>query len=181
MTDYRRTFVPGGCFFFTVVNQDRRPLFTNLANVARLREGFRRVKAAHPFEIDAAVIMPDHLHTIWRLPEGDVDFPMRWRKIKHFFSVGIVELDATRPSLSRRREKGIWQRRYWEHVLRDEADWQRHMDYVHFNPVKHGYVRRPSDWPYSSFAHAVSAGLYSPEWGEQVPASLSGLAQEWGE
>ncbi len=180
MTDYRRAFVAGGCYFFTVITQDRRPLFADPANVARLREGFRRVKAAHPFDIDAAVILPEHLHTIWRLPEGDVDYPLRWRKIKHFFSIGM-QVGTLRPSLSKRHEKGVWQRRYWEHALRDEADWQRHMDYVHFNPVKHGHVSKPGDWPYSSFAQAEAAGLYSPGWGEQMPASLSGLSQEWGE
>ncbi len=180
MTDYRRAFVAGGCYFFTVVAQGRRPLFANAESVARLREGIRRVKVIHPFEIDAAVILPDHLHMVWRLPEGDADYPLRWRTIKHYFSVGMG-LGIDRASLSRRREKGIWQRRYWEHAMRDELDWQRHVDYVHFNPVKHGYVERPGDWPYSSFARAVSAGWYPPDWGEQTPRSLEGETGEWGE
>jgi len=180
MTDYRRAFVAGGCYFFTVVAQDRRPLFADADNVARLREGFRRVRVKHPFEIDAVAVLPDHLHTVWRLPEGDADYPLRWRKVKHFFSIG-VEPGRVCVSLSRRREKGIWQRRYWEHAMRDASDWQRHVDYVHFNPVKHGYVTRPGDWPYSSFGRAVAAGWYSPGWGEEMPASLGGVEREWGE
>jgi putative transposase len=180
MTDYRRAFVTGGCYFFTVVTQDRRPLFADAESVARLREGFRRVKAAHPFEIDAVAILPDHLHVVWRLPEGDADYPLRWRKIKHYFSVGM-DPGAERASLSRRREKGVWQRRYWEHVVRDELDWQRHVDYVHFNPVKHGYVVRPGDWPYSSFSHAVAAGWYPAGWVERTPTSLDAAEGEWGE
>lgn len=180
MTNYRRAFVAGGCYFFTVVTQDRRPLFAQAETVARLREGFRRVKAAQPFEIDAIVILPDHLHTVWRLPEGDADFPLRWRKIKHYVSIG-TEASGQRASWSRRREKGIWQRRYWEHAIRDEQDWQRHVDYVHFNPVKHGYVTRPGDWPYSSFSQALNAGWYSLGWGEQLPTSLDGPEREWGE
>ena len=180
MTNYRRVFISGGCYFFTVVTQNRRPIFTKEENVARLREGVRRVKAKHPFAIDAAVILPDHLHMLWQLPEGDGDFSLRWRKIKHFFSIG-VEAGEQRASLSNRREKGIWQRRYWEHAVRDETDWQRHVDYIHFNPVKHGYVTCPGDWPYSSFTRAVAAGWYPAGWGEMIPPSLVGLEQEWGE
>jgi putative transposase len=180
MTDYRRAFLPGGCYFFTAVTQDRRPLFAEPDNVERLREGFRRVMAAHPFAIDAVVIMPDHVHTVWRLPDDDADYPLRWRKIKHFVSVGMAA-GAVRASLSRRREKGVWQRRYWEHAIRDEADWQRHVDYVHFNPVKHGYVNRPGEWPYSSFHRALAAGWYDSGWGEQLPMSLAGLDKKWGE
>ena len=180
MTAYRRVFVPGGCYFFTLVSQDRRPLFADEGHVARLGEGFRRVMAAHPFEIDAVVILPDHLHAVWNLPDGDADYALRWRKIKHFFSTGIDRGDA-RASLVRRREKGLWQRRFWEHAIRDGLDWQRHVDYVHFNPVKHGYVTRPGDWPYSSFARAQAAGWYPPGWGEGLPESLAGGEEGWGE
>lgn len=178
MTDYRRVFVPSGCYFFTLVTQNRHPWLATAEQVARLREGFRRVRSAHPFEIDAVVILPNHLHTVWRLPEGDADYPLRWRKIKQYFSIGM-EPGADRSSLSRRREKGIWQRRYWEHTVRDALDWQRHVDYVHFNPVKHGYVARPGDWPYSSFSRAVRAGWYAPEWGERLPESLDEGEAEW--
>jgi len=136
--------------------------------------------AAHPFEIDAVVIMPDHVHTVWHLPDDDADYPLRWRMIKHFVSVGMAA-GTVRASLSRKREKGVWQRRYWEHAIRDEADWQRHVDYVHFNPVKHGYVTRPGDWPYSSFHRALAAGWYASGWGEQLPMSLTGLDKKWGE
>jgi putative transposase len=180
MTAYRRVFIPGGCYFFTVVTEGRRPLLTGPGNVARLREGFRRVRAAHPFHIDALVILPDHVHAIWRLPEGDGDCALRWRKIKHYFSIG-QEAARDRASLERRREKGIWQRRFWEHAIRDEEDWRRHMDYVHYNPVKHGYVPSPGDWPYSSFGRAVERGLYPPDWGKEPPVTLAEPEGEWGE
>ena len=174
MSEYRRIFIPGGSYFFTVVTQDRRPILTTPDNIARLREAFRLAMAAQPFRIDAVVVLPDHLHTVWRLPDGDADYPQRWARIKRFFSIGQSE-GKRRGSLNRRREKGIWQRRYWEHAIRNEDDWRRHVDYVHFNPVKHGYATRPGDWPFSSFARAVRAGWYDADWGEQVPVGVDSL------
>ena len=163
MTDYRRYFVPGGTYFFTATLADRSlPLLTE--NIATLRAAFRHVRAEMPFGVDAIVVLPDHLHTIWVLPPGDSDFSTRWKKIKAAFSRQLPRIEHRSESRTRKGERGIWQRRFWEHALRDEADWQRHMDYIHFNPVKHGHVRRTADWPYSSFHRYVKLDAYPREW-----------------
>ncbi|MBK1709180.1 MULTISPECIES: transposase [Marichromatium] len=169
MADYRRCFQPGGCYFFTVVTEGRRPLL--VAHIDALRRALRMGMARRPFQIDALVVLPDHLHTIWRLPEGDADFSTRWMHIKRCFSTAL-DSQPTSPSRQRCRETGVWQRRFWEHLIRDERDWRRHMDYVHGNPVKHGYCAAPRDWPYSSFRRCVRAGLYGPDWGGEAPEDL---------
>lgn len=169
MSEYRRLYQPGGCYFFTVVTLERRPLLTQPQSIARLRAAFKQVTNRRPFEIESIVIMPDHLHCLWRLPEGDNDFSTRWRLIKRYFAVGIDT------AVNNRREKAVWQRRYWERLIRDEEDWLRHMDYIHYNPVKHGYVTAPADWPHSSFQQAVLKGLYPADWGVQSePAAIAG-------
>lgn len=172
MSDYRRALQPGGCFFFTVLTYGRQRLFDKVENIDRLREGFRRTMYRHSFTIDAIVMLPDHLHTIWQLPENDGDYSLRWRLIKHYLAAGI---EAT---TNHRGEKLVWQRRFWEHLIRDEEDWRRHMDYIHYNPVKHGYAERPADWPWSSFDRAVERGWYTPDWGEQEPTNLGGMDLE---
>jgi putative transposase len=164
VTTYRRNFVPGGSFFFTVNLADRRShLLTD--KIALLRSAFRFVSLHHPFTIDAIAVLPDHLHCIWTLPPQDADFATRWRLIKTKFSKHIAA--GERRSLSRvgKGERGIWQRRYWEHTLREDGDFERHCDYIHFNPVKHGHVSTVSEWPYSSFQRFVRLGVYSLEWG----------------
>lgn len=125
-----------------------------------------------PFSIDAIVVLPDHLHCIWQLPEGDDDFPERWRQIKRFVSIGL------KSQLNERNEKALWQRRYWEHLIRDQEDWRRHIDYIHYNPVKHGYTQRAADWPYSSFKLALKRGWYESAWGETEPAFIAGMEIE---
>jgi len=172
MSEYRRWFVPGGCYFFTVVTHQRTTLFSEDSNINYLRGAIRSVMKTRPFEIDAIVILPDHLHCIWRLPEGDANFSSRWRDIKNLVSRRI---DAPR---NRRREKVVWQRRFWEHAIRDEQDWRHHMDYVHYNPVKHGYVRAPADWPHGSFAASVKKGWYPPDWGRSEPEEIRGWSME---
>ncbi len=184
MADYRRLFQPGGCYFFTLVTEGRRPIL--IEHIDRLRRAFRMGRARRPFQIDAIVVLPDRLHTIWRLPEGDADFSTRWMHIKRCFSAGLggrvredghaalcpsYELDGASISASKRkkREKGAWQRLFWEHAIRDEPDWKRHLDYVHFNPVKHGYCAAPRDWTYGSFRWCVRAGLYERDWGVGGP------------
>ena len=152
---YRRLYQPGARYFFTVVTEKRQPLLID--NIERLRAAFHLGLSRYPFEIEAIVILPDHLHTLWLLPEGDVDFSKRWMVIKRKFSAGLVD-GIINQSKAKKREKGIWQRRFWEHCIRDEEDWRRHVDYIHFNPVKHGYVSKASDWPYSSFSKAVAKG-----------------------
>jgi len=121
--------------------------------------------------IDAIVILPDHLHAIWSLPEGDADFATRWRHVKAMFSRALPMRERISESRLRKGERGIWQRRYWEHTLRDERDFSRHLDYIHFNPVKHGLVTRVEDWPYSSFYRMVRLGVYAKDWGGDASES----------
>jgi putative transposase len=125
----------------------------------------RTVKSRHPFHIDALVVLPDHLHAIWTLPEGDADYPKRWALIKAAFSRHLPKDERRNPSRIAKDERGIWQRRYWEHLIRDDRDYARHVDYIHYNPVKHAYVTRVADWPHSTFHRHVGRGLYPPDWG----------------
>jgi putative transposase len=163
MTNYRRNLVPGGRFFFTVNLADRRSrLLTDQVDL--LRAAFGLVRGRHPFAIDAIVVLPDHLHAIWTLPEGDADYPSRWRLIKAAFSRALPGAESVSKSRLAKGERGVWQRRYWEHTLRDEDDFVRHVDYIHFNPVKHGHVRRVKDWPHSSFHRMVRLGHYPQDW-----------------
>ena len=137
----------------------------------------RETRRRHPFSIDAVVVLPDHLHTVWTLPEGDADFSTRWRLIKTSFSRDLADGEPVSGSRAAKGERGIWQRRYWEHTIRDEKDFERHIDYVRINPVKHGLVKRVSDWPYLSFHRMVTQGLYPKDWAGDV-SSLDG---EFGE
>jgi putative transposase len=167
MVRYRRNFLPGGCFFFTVNLAERRlQLLTD--HIDLLRRSFRDIRARHPFTIEAVVVLPDHLHAIWTLPDGDADFALRWRLIKSAFSRKLTLGERISASRADKNERGIWQRRYWEHTLRDECDFARHMDYIHFNPVKHGLVTRVRDWPYSSFHRMVKLGVYPIDWGDDA-------------
>ncbi len=164
---YRRAIAPGGTLFFTVVTDRRRPILASAEAVDALREAFRSVRRSRPFEIDAIVVMPDHLHCIWTLPPGDVDFSTRWRLVKTGFTKHCPDILRRAPDTARltRGEQAVWQHRYWEHQIRDDADFARHVDYIHYNPVKHGLARSPLEWPYSSFGRYVEAGVYAPDWG----------------
>jgi putative transposase len=164
MPQYIRAKLKGSVFFFTVVLADRR---SNLLvdRIDRLRDSYREVQRRRPFETVAICVLPDHLHALWALPEGDADFSVRWSLIKSGFSRGLSSARSRSTSKVSKREKGIWQRRYWEHAIRDDADFERHVDYIHFNPVKHGHVRRVSDWPHSSFHRYVERGLLTADWG----------------
>ena len=150
-------------FFFTVVLGDRSGKLL-IEEIDRLRKAYRIVQERRPFETIAICILPDHIHAVWTLPEFDSDFATRWSLIKSGFSRGIDAKPGSQSQVSK-REKGIWQRRYWEHAIRDDADLERHIDYIHFNPVKHGHVRRVADWPYSSFHRFVERGLLAADWG----------------
>jgi putative transposase len=163
MPNYRRARVPGGRYFFTVALRNRRA-DTLTRHVDLLRNATRRVRNRHPFAIDACVVLPDHIHCIWSLPPGDADFSLRWRLLKLIVSKGLPPTEQRSRKLSARGERGIWQRRFWEHAIRDEADYTRHVDYIHYNPVKHGYVPRVADWPYSSFHRYVRDGLLPVDW-----------------
>jgi len=163
MPDYRRNRVPGGTFFFTVNLLDRHSDLL-VARINALRDAIGKVRGRTPFHIEAWVVLPDHMHCLWTLPEGDADFPGRWRAIKIAFSKSLPIAEPRSPVMTRRGERGIWQRRYWEHTIRDDQDFATHMDYTHFNPVKHGLVEHPADWPHSSFRRCAAAGLYSAGW-----------------
>jgi putative transposase len=150
MPNYRRAFIPGGSWFFTVNLFDRRSRLL-VEHIDALREAVRETRQRFPFHIDAMVVLPDHMHAVWTLPEGDCDFPVRWRLIKVRFSKSVPKGEALSGARRARGERGIWQRRYWEHLIRDERDYLHHIDYCWFNPVKHGLVANVEDWPFSSF------------------------------
>jgi putative transposase len=173
MPQYRRA--RGNAFFFTVVLADRSSTLL-VDQVDRLRLIYRTVQQRRPFEKAAICILPDHLHAIWVLPEEDADFSSRWNLIKGGFSRGL-EGGPRSSSQLRKREKGIWQRRYWEHAIRDDPDLERHIDYIHFNPVKHGLVRRVRDWSFSSFHRYVEQGTLPVDWG----GDMREIAGQFGE
>ncbi|MCH8239597.1 MAG: transposase [Proteobacteria bacterium] len=163
MPDYIRPKIKGGRWFFTVNLMDRHSsLLTD--NIAVLREATTKTKRRYPFRINAMVVLPDHLHAVWTLPEDDADFSVRWRLIKSHFSKAMPASDKPSKSRIKRGERGIWQRRFWEHAIRDECDHRRHLEYCYINPVKHGHVQRVRDWPYSSFHRDVRAGLFPEDW-----------------
>jgi len=163
MPNYRRNRVPGGTYFFTINLLDRS---SNLlvTHIDRFREAVGQVRARAPFHADAWTVLPDHMHCVWTLPVGDADFPPRWKAIKAIFSRSLPATETRSATMSRRGERGIWQPRYWEHTIRDERDYAAHVDYTHFNPVKHGLAQHPADWSFSSFRRCVAAGVYPPGW-----------------
>ena len=190
MPDYRRAIVPGGTLFLTLVTFDRRPLFADAANVNRLRQAIRDVQVARPFTVDAGVVLPDHAHLLVTLPDGDDAYSARIGQVKLRFTQSLpadARPQTTSPSRSKHGEAAVWQRRFWEHVVRDDPERTRLLDYVHYNPVKHGYVTCPHAWPHSSFGRFVQRGFYEPDWccccdGRPVrPPTFDGLAAVVGE
>jgi putative transposase len=157
----------GGTFFFTIALEDRSSDFL-VRHIDQFRAAYRKVSDKRPFETVAICVLPDHLHAIWTLPNGDADFPVRWNLIKSAFSRALPAPADRTDSKVKKRDKGIWQRRYWEHVIRDDADLERHVNYIHFNPVKHGLVPRVSDWQHSSFHRFVSNGTLPEDWGGDI-------------
>jgi putative transposase len=175
---YQRADVMGGTYFFTVNLAERgRRLLVDYIDV--LRASVKNVKHRHPFHIDAFVVMPDHLHAVWTLPTRDADFATRWMLIKAGFSRHIAHGERRNASRIAKGERGIWQRRYWEHLIRDELDYERHVDYVHYNPVKHGYVLRAADWPYSSIHRYIAHGMIDCSWGSRVEIKDGDDYGEW--
>ncbi len=174
MPDYRRAWYPGGTYFFTVNALQRQGNDLLTRHIQVLREVVRQVRHGHPFLIHGWVVLPDHLHCVIELPPGDTDFAVRWRLIKAGFSKRLPKDERRSAVRWARGERGLWQRRYWEHLIRDERDYAAHMDYVHFNPVKHGHVARVVDWPYSTFHRLVAAGIYASDWAGS--AGADGLA-----
>ncbi|MDP1699217.1 MAG: transposase [Xanthomonadaceae bacterium] len=166
MTNYRRLRSAGACWFFTVNLADRSsPLLVQ--EITLLRAAFRKVLDAHPLVIDAMVVLPDHLHALWTLPADDGDYSTRWRQIKAAFSRALPMREARNTSRINKGERGIWQRRFWEHQIRDETDYARHVDYIHINPVKHGLVTRAIDWPHTSLHRFVAAGIVARDWASE--------------
>jgi putative transposase len=166
MVHYRRNFLAGGTFFFTATTADRRSsVLVDYADL--LRQALRVIRRERPFLIDAVVVLPDHLHTIITLPPGDADFSGRWRRFKSLFT-RLTVASGFRCERNRRGEYALWQRRFWEHTIRDESDFARHADYIHYNPVRHGFVSQASDWPHSSFRYYVRAGVLPKDWGGRV-------------
>lgn len=189
MPDYRRAFVPGGSFFFTLVVHKRQPLFSEARAVALLGSVFRRCLMRWRFKVDAIVLLPDHLHAIWSLPPGDSEYPKRWGWSKKEFTTHWLQMGGREWVISsarkRERRRGVWQPRYWEHTLEDEEDFERHVDYIHWNPVKHGYVECPYEWPHSSFHRHVRLGAYDRRWGcftpSQAPMDFRDIEDTVGE
>jgi putative transposase len=164
MRTYQRAKIPGATYFFTVNLAERHNNDLLTRHIDVLREAFIVTRKAHPFSIEAIVVLPDHLHALWKMPENDSDFSMRWRLIKAHFSRMLPPGERVSPSRARKGERGIWQRRFWEHVIRNEQDLQNHLDYIHYNPVKHGHVKNAIEWPHSSFHRYVARGDYPANW-----------------
>ena len=164
MTDYRRVHTPGATWFFTVALMHRRGNRLLVDRVDLLRSAVSDVRARHPFKVRAWVVLPEHLHMLWTLPEGDAAIGLRWGLIKARFSRQMPHGERRSDSRRGRGERGIWQRRFWEHRIRDEGDFARHCDYIHYNPVKHGLAERACDWPHSSFCRFVERGVYAMDW-----------------
>lgn len=185
MPNYRRTFLAGGTFFFTLVTQSRRPLFADDTPRRLLGQAIRTVQAEQPFEVVAIVLLPEHLHCIWTLPEEDQDYPIRWARIKKLFVEVWTAAGGNEAAIScarlKRHERGVWQKRFWEHRIRNERDMMHHVNYIHYNPVKHGLVHCPHAWPHSSFHRWVKQGYYTENWlcdcagPQQVPPDLTSM------
>jgi len=164
MPDYRRVFRPGGTFFFTLVMHDRRPLFADRSNVARFRLAVQNEREQLPFTIEAAVILPDHVHFVWTMPPDDSDYSSRIGRIKAAFTKSLGHHESI-PTRAQRGYSGVWQPRFWEHLIRDRDDFNNHLDYIHYNPVKHGYAACPHQWAHSSFHKWVRGNGYERTWG----------------
>ena len=182
MPNYRRWYQAGGTWFFTVVTCNRYHLFEDSSARTLLGNCIRREQAEHPFAVDAIVLLHDHLHAVWSLPPSDMDFSSRWKRIKANFSRDWIAAGGAESVISNkartRGQRGIWQNRFWEHMIRDENDLKNHCDYIHYNPVKHEYVGAPRDWPYSSFRRFVALGEYDLNWGRTKPITIKNMDLE---
>jgi putative transposase len=178
MPNYRRAFVPGDCWFFTVNLLERRQTLL-VDHIAALRESVAKARQSRPCTIDAFVVLPDHLHAVWTLPPGDADFSTRWRLTKSRFARLLPKQERRSDVRLARNERGIWQRRFWEHLIRDEADYARHVEYCYINPLKHGLVTRVRDWPHSSFHRDVHAGIVPLDWAGEAEQNGE-FGERWG-
>ena len=167
MSRYRRATVEGGIFFFTLALADRSSDLL-VRQIDRLQSSYAVMQKRLPVETIAICILPNHLHALWQLPDGDANFASRWSLFKSGFSRGLPAAETRSASKVIKREKGIWQRRYWEHAIRNDAEFERHVNYIHFNPVKHSLVTRVADWPHSSFHRYVAQGILAADWAGDV-------------
>lgn len=173
---YRRASTAGATYFFTVNPADRGADIL-VRYIDELKDVMHKVKASHPYALVAQAVLPEHLHAIWRLPPGDAGFPVRWSLIKAGFSRRLPRAEPVSESRAAKRERGIWQRRYWEHQIRDETDLARHVDYIHYNPVKHGWVSRAVEWPHSTLHEYIKRGMANRDWG----GSFEQVEEDYGE
>ncbi len=173
MSNYRRAKIAGGMYFFTVVTENRAPIFHREPIARMLGRIIREAQRRWPFRVPAVVLLPDHLHAIWSLPRGDFAYSMRWGWIKKEFTQAYLKIGgSTQPvsmSQQKNRRAGVWQRKFWERSIRDEEEFAAYLDYIHWNPVKHGHVQSPSQWPFSTFHRWVAKGQYHPDWGTIPP------------
>ena len=177
---YRRITIEGATYFFTVVTDQRRRLFNCPEVVHLLDDAIDKIRSRHPFDIEAQVVMPDHIHAIWRLPDCDAKYTTRWRLIKEAFTRAYAKNYEVpeRTEVNRARgEQNVWQRRFWEHMIRDERDFAAHLDYIHLNPVHHGLAQTPRQWPHSTFQKWVERGVYDPVWGSDERPELPDWAK----
>ena len=176
MTQNRRLYIPGGTYFFTLVTYNRINLFNDPEARQVLKEVWKSVQTKYPFTLDAFCLLPDHLHCLWTLPANDSQYSSRWNLIKNQFSKkykSIINISMQKSdSQTPKQESIFWQRRFWEHYIRDEDDFEKHFDYIHYNPVKHGYVQNPIDWQWSTFEKYLHLGYYEPDWGVIEPKQI---------
>jgi putative transposase len=177
MVRYRRNLIAGGTYFFTVTVADRRSAVL-VDNIASLREAFRTTRRERPFAIDAMVVLPDHLHVLMTLPRDDADYSGRWRRIKSLFTRLVAPRLSIEPNS--RGEYALWQRRFWEHTIRSDLDFERHAGYIHYNPIKHRLVSSVADWPYSSFHRYVRLGILPNDWAGDMRGASSGFGEPAG-
>ena len=184
MPSYRRWRIEGGAYFFVVVTHERRHIFARSQARRLLREAIATTQRKRPFAMEAIVLLPDHLHMIWRLPEGESDFSTRMALIKKRFTVAYLTSGggegAATASRANHRLRGVWEKRFYEHAIRSAKDYRMHFDYVHLNPVKHGLVAMPREWSFSSFHRYVRAGMYEKDWcGDQRLPGVVYLEPQW--
>jgi putative transposase len=175
---YRRANATGATYFITANLANRRET-TLTDHIDVLREALRRVKASHPFDIEAMVVLPDHFHLLMTLPSDDANFSLRIGAIKSAFSRRLPKTELIRPSRETKRERGIWQRRFWEHLIRDDRDFANHVNYIHINPVNHGLVTRAADWPHSTIHHFIKRGLLDENWATSIDDGDYGEGKCW--
>jgi putative transposase len=176
MSEYRRFYIQGGIVFFTVITNNRARFLCSALARNILRKKILECKERWPFELTAIVLQPDHLHALWTMPSGEDDYSQRWGWIKKEFTKEWLSGGGPEEFISdfrrRRNDRGVWQPRFWEHQIRDEEDFERHLDYIHYNPVKHGLTTSPKDWPYSSFRKWVAKSVYSLDWASELTKPL---------